>query len=59
MNYQLVDCDMEESTKKEERNMFLFITVVLFPLLTIMLVGGYGFVIWILQMIFGPPTAPH
>lgn len=44
-----------QSSKKEERNMFLFITVVLFPVLTLMLVGGYGFVIWILQMIFGPP----
>ena len=48
---------MTESTKKDERNMFLFITVVLFPILTVMLIGGYGFAVWILQMIYGPPGA--
>lgn len=40
-----------------ERRAFLFITVVLFPLLSVMLVGGLGLVIWVSQMIFGPPGA--
>ena len=44
-------------TKKGERRVFLFITVFLFPALAILLVGGYGFFIWIMQMIFGPPGA--
>ncbi|RDV24506.1 nitrate reductase [Alteromonas aestuariivivens] len=39
-----------------ERHAFVFITVILFPLLAVMLVGGLGFVIWISQMIFGPPV---
>jgi len=43
--------------KKRERRGFIFITVFLFPALSIVLVGGYGFAIWILQMIFGPPAA--
>ena len=43
--------------KKRERRGFIFITVFLFPALSVILVGGYGFAIWILQMIFGPPTA--
>ncbi len=43
-------------TKRGERRVFLFIAVFLFPALSIILVGGYGFAIWILQMIFGPPT---
>ena len=42
-------------TKKEELRAFLFITVVLFPLLSVIVVGGLGFAIWISQMIFGPP----
>lgn len=46
---------MDENTKKDERNMFLFITVILFPILTVILIGGYGFAVWILQMIYGPP----
>lgn len=41
--------------KQQELRVFLFITVVLFPLLSIILVGGYGLLIWISQMIFGPP----
>ncbi len=46
---------MDQTSKKDELRMFIFITVVLFPLLSVMLIGGYGFVIWILQMIYGPP----
>ncbi|HGP4927490.1 TPA: trimethylamine N-oxide reductase system protein TorE, partial [Vibrio cholerae O1] len=35
---------------------FLFITVVLFPILSVAFVGGYGFIVWMLQMfVFGPP----
>ncbi|ABD79346.1 periplasmic nitrate reductase NapE [Saccharophagus degradans 2-40] len=43
--------------KRQERRMFMFITIVLFPLLSVMLVGGYGLLIWVSQMIWGPPTA--
>lgn len=42
-------------TKRGERRVFLFITVILFPVLSVILVGGLGLVIWITQMIFGPP----
>ena len=38
--------------------MFLFLTVVLAPVLAVAVVGGYGFVVWILQMIYGPPGPP-
>ena len=44
-------------TKRGERRGFIFITVFLFPALSIILVGGYGLIIWLLQIIFGPPTA--
>ena len=42
-------------TKRSERRVFLFITVFLFPALSALLAGGYGLIIWILQMVFGPP----
>ncbi len=42
-------------TKRSERRVFLFITVFLFPALSVLLAGGYGLIIWILQMVFGPP----
>lgn len=44
--------------KKRELLMFLFLTVVLFPMLAICLVGGYGFIVWIYQIIAGPPGPP-
>lgn len=52
-----MDAEQDRVIKTEERNLFLFICVVLFPLLSIVLVGGMGFAIWIIQMIFGPPTS--
>jgi nitrate reductase NapE len=42
-------------TKRGERRVFFFITVFLFPALSVILVGGYGFLIWIIQLLFGPP----
>ncbi|MDN3648784.1 periplasmic nitrate reductase, NapE protein [Reinekea marina] len=42
--------------KQKERNAFLFITVILFPLLTVAIVGGYGFIIWMSQLLFGSHT---
>ena len=40
-----------------ERNTFLFLTVFLAPILSVILVGGLGFMIWISQIFFGPPTS--
>ncbi|WP_371188693.1 periplasmic nitrate reductase, NapE protein [Thalassotalea maritima] len=44
-----------EVTKRDERHSFIFLAVFLAPILAVMVVGGYGFIIWISQMIFGPP----
>lgn len=48
----------EESKQQQkyERNTFVFLTVFLAPILSVILVGGLGFMIWISQIIFGPPT---
>ena len=43
------------STRPEERRSFLFLTVVMAPVLAVMVVGGYGFLVWIYQMFAGPP----
>lgn len=44
------------STRKAELRSFLFLTVVMAPILTVMIVGGYGFLVWMYQMVNGPPT---
>jgi len=45
-----------QDRKIEERRSFLFLTVVMVPALTVMLIVGYGFAVWVYQMFAGPPT---
>ncbi|TOH63321.1 trimethylamine N-oxide reductase system protein TorE, partial [Vibrio parahaemolyticus] len=54
------DVNKIESGEKRslEWKSFLFIAVVLFPILSVAFVGGYGFIVWALQVFFfGPPGA--
>jgi nitrate reductase NapE len=44
------------STRAEEWRSFLFFTVVMAPALSVAIVGGYGFLVWMLQLVHGPPT---
>jgi nitrate reductase NapE len=46
------------ATRGEELRVFLFLTVVLAPVLAVMIVGGYGFLVWMYQVVTGPPGAP-
>ena len=43
------------STRKEEWRSFLFFTVVMAPALAVAIVAGYGFVVWMVQLLSGPP----
>ena len=53
-----MDAETGQPSKRRELTLFLFITVVLFPILSVMIVGGYGFLVWFWQMfVAGPPTA--
>lgn len=47
--------DVDPSGKRQEMQVFLFLTVVLFPLLAIGIVAAYGFIVWMWQLIAGPP----
>jgi len=42
--------------KKEELRSFLFLTAVMVPVLSVVIVAGYGFVVWMSQLISGPPS---
>lgn len=44
------------ATKSEERRAFILLAVILFPVLSVAVVGGYGFAVWMSQLILGPPT---
>ncbi|WP_225584184.1 periplasmic nitrate reductase, NapE protein [Pseudoxanthomonas sp. PXM02] len=47
------------ASKKQERIAFLLLTAVIFPLAAVLIVAGYGFLVWMWQVLFaGPPTGP-
>lgn len=45
----------DEDNRKTEWYSFIMLVVFLAPVLSVAIVGGYGFVVWISQVIFGPP----
>lgn len=46
------------STRQEELRSFLFLAIVMAPVLAIVIVGGYGFAVWMFQLLTGQlPTA--
>jgi len=47
--------ERETFTKAQELRSFLFLSVVMAPVLAVIFVSGYGFVVWMSQLIFGPP----
>ena len=42
-------------TKAQELRSFLFLAVVMAPVLAVVIVSGYGFVVWMSQLFLGPP----
>ncbi len=47
----------EQANKRDELKAFLFLTVILAPVLAVMFVGGWGLIVWISQILTGPPGA--
>ncbi|PXX90298.1 periplasmic nitrate reductase, NapE protein [Marinobacter vulgaris] len=48
----------QEHRKKYELRLFVFLIVFLFPILSVAIVGGYGFIVWMSQILMGPPGPP-
>lgn len=47
--------DSPPARKQQELKLFLFLVILLFPLLAVGIVGGYGFLVWMYQIVAGPP----
>lgn len=45
-------------TRRREVFAFLALAVFIWPFIAVGVVGGFGFVVWTGQMIFGPPGPP-
>jgi nitrate reductase NapE len=46
------------SERRREWGVFLLLAFALAPVLSVIIVAGYGFSVWIWQMIMGPPGPP-
>ena len=45
--------------KRSELLVFAIIVAVIWPIVAVGVVGGYGFLVWMTQVILGPPGPPH
>lgn len=46
-----------QPTRAQELRAFLVLSVVLAPVLAFALVAGFGFLVWMFQIVAGPPGA--
>ena len=53
------ETDRPKHRKRDEIIAFLILAVVIWPILSVAIVGGYGFLVWMWQLIFGPPGPIH
>ena len=44
-------------TRAQELRAFLVLAVVMAPVLAVAVVSGYGFAVWMFQLVAGPPGA--
>ena len=47
--------DETRQRRTEEFRSWIFLAVVMAPVLAVAIVSGYGFVVWMLQLVTGPP----
>ena len=48
----------DPGAKKREIIIFLLLAFVIWPFIAVAFVGGYGFIVWMYQVIAGPPGPP-
>ncbi len=50
------EIESTDQRKKEEFRTWLFLALVLAPVLAVLIVSGFGFGVWLFQLIAGPPS---
>jgi len=49
----------DKPTMRAELMAFLTLAVLIWPVVAVGIVGGFGFLVWMYQIVFGPPGPPH
>jgi periplasmic nitrate reductase NapE len=47
------------NSRREELFAFIVLAVLIWPVVAVGVVGGYGFSVWMYQIVAGPPGPPH
>jgi nitrate reductase NapE len=50
-----MDAQTPEHSKTDELRAFVLLAVVMAPVLAVAVVSGWGFIVWMFQLIAGPP----
>jgi nitrate reductase NapE len=50
------DIESTDQRKKEEFRTWLFLALIMAPVLAVLIVSGFGFAVWFYQLIAGPPS---
>ena len=45
--------------RRWEFMVFALLAIVVWPVIAVGVVGGWGFVVWMFQQVYGPPGPPH
>ena len=48
-----------QHSRREEIVAFIILAVLIWPVIAVGVVGGYGFAVWMIQIVFGPPGPPQ
>ena len=45
--------------RRLELLVFVVLAIIVWPIVAVGVVGGWGFVVWMSQQVYGPPGPPH
>ena len=52
------ELEVRRATRRRELMTFLVLAFGIWPIVAVGVVGGYGFLVWMWQIVFGPPGPP-
>jgi nitrate reductase NapE len=58
-NFSSQDRAAPRNTRREELFAFIFLAVLIWPVVAVGVVGSYGFSVWMYQIVAGPPGPPR
>jgi len=52
------DASVPAPSRRRELLTFFVLAFAIWPIVAVAVVGGYGFLVWMYQIVFGPPGPP-